>query len=236
MRQRFCIILSVLCSVGCATSVFALDQTSTNFQNKNSTFAPAVFDATSPNFVIKGSIDSIVGDSASPNFKNLSGIPMVEAVAIPSPAPGSGVGGGGGGVGGGGIPVPIFSFQGLTFKSEQMLAGTRYSGATMLVNGSSNGVTYADAIHWQRDIPLFLGLNDIRVQAQAGGNFSSIVGGTIERLLIGDVNRSRRVDDADLSLFSRAWKKYTFFADFNEDRVINDADLSLLASHWTASY
>ncbi len=43
---------------------------------------------------------------------------------------------------------------------------------------------------------------------------------------------SRFVDDADLSLFTRAWRQYSLFADFNEDQRIDDQDLSLLVSHW----
>ena len=96
---------------------------------------------------------------------------------------------------------------------------------------------FVDHLRWKKDMPLFLGYNDLSVHAEtAAGNKSAVVGGQIHRMLIGDVNVSRRVDDADISLFSRAWHKYTFFADFNEDGLVDDVDLSLLASHWLNYY
>lgn len=107
----------------------------------------------------------------------------------------------------------------------------------MIVNGSSNGVTFPSPNRWQLDLPLFLGFNDIVVQGKdSSGNTSPIIGGQVQRLLIGDVNTDHTVNDRDLSLFTRAWKKYTPFADFNEDGLVNDVDLSLLASHWGLSY
>ena len=118
----------------------------------------------------------------------------------------------------------------------QRLSGERALNAAVLVNGSSNGVRYPSTTTWERDLPLFLGTNQIVVQAASGTVKSTFTGGTIERLLIGDVNRSRVVDDFDLSLFTRAWKKYNAIADFNEDGKINDYDLSLLAAYWGRSF
>jgi len=85
-------------------------------------------------------------------------------------------------------------------------------------------------------MPLFLGTNVIQMQAKNTQGASDMLTGAIDRLLIGDVNRSRNVDDADLSLFTRAWKTYKLLADFNEDALIDDADLSLFVNHWGNSY
>ncbi|MBU1629471.1 hypothetical protein KKD88_00130, partial [Patescibacteria group bacterium] len=149
----------------------------------------------------------------------------------------------GGGGGGGGatttpstvfVPPPTLNFRSPTFFSHRRIYGTRdVAVQAILVNDSSVGVKLTAPIDWEKDMPVFLGYNDLYVQAQdSGGNKSATVYGQLKRMLIGDVNDSHRVDDVDLSLFTRAWKEYTFFADFNEDNVIDDLDLSLLASHW----
>ena len=64
-------------------------------------------------------------------------------------------------------------------------------------------------------MPLFLGYNDLSVHAEtAAGNKSAVVGGQIHRMLIGDVNVSRRVDDADISPLSRELGTSTLFRGF----------------------
>jgi hypothetical protein len=235
-------------SLSYAGFVLATDQSSPNFQNKDATFAPAVFNESSPNFQINGSVDSIVGSADSPNFTVKSGVPLNDGGAAPIPPPPSGGGGGGLSAGSGSgtgslpppsstVPSPTLSFHSPTFKSHQVIGGSRDASTSVLVNGSENGVTYPDSTHWLFDLPLFLGLDDIRVEARSSsGSYSFPYGGTIERMLIGDVNKNHIVDDVDLSLFTRAWKKFNFFADFNEDGRIDDADLSLLASHWGLRY
>jgi hypothetical protein len=107
-----------------------------------------------------------------------------------------------------------------------------------LVNGSERDVRYPGDGTWERILPLFYGPNLVLVRAERGGLASKDVSGQPLRMLIGDVDGSRFVDDADLSLLSSAWRKqaYEEMADFNEDRVIDDADLSLMASHWNAFY
>lgn len=246
--------------------VFTLAQSSTNFQSSDSSFAPAVFEASSPNFQINGAIDSIVGASASPSYTIKHGVPLKDPtvpVVTPPPPPSGGGGGAGGGPGGGAITpaptptatttspggvlkAPTLIYRSPTFKSTQSIGGSFESDAkTVTVNGSSNGVNILPNRYWQRLFPLFVGYNDIRVQAVNGSNGTSVViYGQIERMLIGDSSRElgitkhHVVDDVDISLFTRAWKKYSFFSDFNEDNLIDDIDLSLLASHWslTADY
>lgn len=245
---------------GMASLANAQTVTSPNFINSDSATVPAVFSAASPNFSVEASVEALVGNAVSPNFGLISGVPLTTPPVVTPPPPTPPPAGGGGGGGGGGgpilpsapptttppvtppggytIPNPTLQYRQYTFKSVQTVKGTYPKEATRIeVNGSSNGVTLFDPLSWKRDLPLFLGLNTVYVQAKDNGQgVSEIITGTIERILIGDVNRSRRVDDIDLSLFTRAWKTYTFFADFNEDGIIDDADLSLLASHWNASY
>lgn len=217
----------------------AQTQTSSNYQNVGSTFAPAAFDANSSNYQINGSVEMMTGDAQSTNYRTQSGVPLVEGEENPSPSGGSQSGGssgnGGGGLSQGAPPAdPIFTYKNPTFLSHQLIQGRRDSQWThIVVNGSENGVILYPDLTWERDIPLFLGVNALVVQAQsASGVRSRAVGGEISRLLIGDVNSDKIVDDADLSLFARAWKKYTFFADFNEDSKVDDADLSLLVAYW----
>lgn len=244
--------------------VLAQTQTSASFQSPDSSFAPAVFEATSPNFQINGAIDSIVGASASPSFNVKHGVPLKDpALPVTPPLPPPPPSGGGGGPGGGSLPpaptasttptpsggllrAPTLIYRGLTFKSLQSIGGSFESDATNItVNGSSNGVSILPNRYWQKQFPLFVGYNDIHVKAVNNSNGASvIIFGQIERMLIGDSSREMGitkhhvVDDVDLSLFTRAWKKYSFFSDFNEDNLIDDIDLSLLASHWslTADY
>jgi hypothetical protein len=226
--------------IGSAGFAFATDQNSVNFQNKNSSFAPAVFDVTSPNFHLNGSVEPIVGGASNLNFKVQSGVTLNEAAVPVPPAPAAG----GGGAGGlpastpGYVIVPTLNFIPFTFKSFQTIYGTRDAVSTQIwVNGSADGVRYPGGLRWERDLPLFLGADTVVIQAYGlNGVRSQYVGGIIERLLIGDVDRNHVVDDVDLSLFTRAWRKYTPYADFNEDGKIDDVDLSLLASHWGMSY
>lgn len=239
--RRDALVASFVIGVLATQTVFAADQNSANFQNLDSTFAPAVFSSQSSNFQINGSVEAIVGAGSSAGFTIYSGTPVqlptaqaVTPTPTPTPSTGGGGGGQGSGTGIGFVVPPTLMFRSPTFKSHQVIYGTRGSNdTTIFVNGSSNNVRYPSASTWEFDLPLFLGRNAIEVQGRIpSGYVTPIIGGEIERMLIGDVNRSHRVDDVDLSLFVRAWKVYTPFADFNEDGLINDVDLSLLVTHW----
>ncbi len=235
--------------------VFATDTSSTNYSNFDSTFAPgANVNQASTNYKMDASVEWIVGNQSSANFDiPPGGVPFPDPPApAPTPTPTTDGGAGGGGGGGGGapyapttstpsevtVPPPTLEVKTPTWKNHQVIGGKRdVTAAAIWVNGSTDGVEFIDTLRWKKDMPLFLGYNDLFVQAEtAAGNKSAVVTGQIHRMLIGDVNLSRRVDDVDLSLFTRAWHKYTFYADFNEDNVIDDADLSLLASHWLNYY
>lgn len=209
------------------------------------------FSQNSASFIVTASVGDLVGLSMSPSFSTIrSGVPFPDA-PLPVTTPTVGGGGGGGGPIPGtpsgfaptgttalGVNSPTLIYRSPTFLSHQVIGGTYDpKSARIVVNGSSNGVVLVSSDHWQLDLPLFLGVNAIYVYAEdSRGGRTAITYGEIERMLIGDVNRDHHVDDFDLSLFTRAWKKYNFFADFNEDGRIDDFDLSLLASHWGASY
>ena len=266
-RRYFIAFLFIVCFfVGVSTARFAFadDQTSANFVNNDSTFSPATFDASSPNFSLNSSLGSIVGVAESANFVMMQGVPLREPVPVvpptpPTPPTPSGPGG---------IPVtypdqtfppvvpgptttvpqpsslprieqnPTLQYQAYTFKSDQIISGTRRATDSVVwVNGSSEGVTYPDATHWKRELPLFIGPNLITVSSVGpDGTRSETIVGTIERLMVGDANRDHIVDDVDISLWTRGVKKYSVFADFNEDGKVNDLDLSLIASHWLMHY
>jgi hypothetical protein len=123
-----------------------------------------------------------------------------------------------------------------TFLGQKQVDGVVPDGATgILINGSSDGVVI-EGNRYHKTLPLFLGINQVDAQADFGnGQISKPVQASLERLLVGDMNRDRLVDETDLSLFTRAWKSkmYVFMGDFNEDGRVDDADLSLQVAHWT---
>lgn len=252
MRRSWIGFVTLLSFFLVQSAVLAADPASSNFQIQGSAFVPAVGEGASSNYGVASVIDPIVGESQSANWNVRSGQPVnasatVVVVTPPTTPPVITGGGAGGGAaeplplpatGSSTVPLPTFAYRSPTFASHQMIRGTYPAEATgVWVNGSTNGVSLLANQNWQRDLPLFLGINQVQVQSLDAANLpSSPVVGEIERMLIGDVNRDRRVNDLDLSLFTRAWTKYNVFADFNEDGKVNDIDLSLLASNWGRSY
>ena len=240
-------------SVALFTTAFpawAADQNSANFQNNSASFSPTTFDRTSPNFQLNASVDSIVGAAESANFQTMQGVPLREPIPTVTP-PGTGSGGlgavptnvvlplpGTSPQSTRQVPPPTLEYRRYTFASAQRIGGDRDSTVVYaLVNGSPEGLMYPTLWKWAMDFPLTLGRNLVTVQGVAAdGAKSQMIGGEIERLLIGDVNVDHVVNDIDLSKFTRATKKYTFFSDFNEDREVNTLDLSLIASHWLMSF
>jgi len=245
---------------GSAGLALALEQTSANYRNADPTTVPATFNLSSASYQVDASVESIVGDSGSANFNIRHGLPFKETVS-PTPTttpPGPGGGGGGGGgyygppststvptttppvVTPGKAKPPTLIYRSPTFLSRQIISGYRTAETKELtVNGSTNGVNLLANLFWNRELPLFVGYNEIRVQIKDTSDlYSDVIYGTVERMLVGDASRAHDkglvhvVDDVDISYFTRAWKKYDFYSDFNEDGKINDIDLSLLASHW----
>jgi len=233
--RRGLLIVTLILGIGCAGTAFAVDQSSANFQSRDSTFAPTVFDVASPNFSLNAAVEDIVTAVASNNFSAVDGVPLKEPPpSLPPPSGPSAPSGGGGAAYPDYLPPPTLQYRPYTFKSSQRIHGTRNAKTTAVwINGSDRTVTYPSDLEWQMELPLFLGANTVVAQGVGtNGARSTYTAGQPERILIGDVNRNHRVDDYDLSRFTRAWKKYSFFADFNEDGNVDDADLSLLTSHW----
>lgn len=177
------------------------------------------------------------------------------------PGPGGGGGGGGGGgytpppatttppvvtttppvvTPSGTAKSPTLLYHSQTYLSHTLIYGKLgTAGDVLIVNGSQNGVKYLADLGWQLDMPLFVGYNEIRIQVKNSiGQYSDVIAGTVERMLVGNGSRLtdkgnvHTVDDVDISLFTRAWKKFDFYSDFNEDGKIDDFDLSLMVSHW----
>jgi hypothetical protein len=245
--RRFGTFLLV-CSLLPVRLVFAQSASSTNFQNTDSSILPLIVNVQSGNFQIDGSVEPIVGFTQSGSFELEAGSqnPSGTTVVVTPPPP-SGGGGGGSGGGGGGIPLPTtgptlepaptIDPRNWTYKATALIQGSRGAvGAIILLNGSDLAVVYPSEQRWERNLPLGLGDNAIQVRAKLGDRLSAVVTGVVHRRLIGDVNDDRVVDDVDLSLFTRHWRRYDNQSDFNEDGMIDDIDLSLLASHWGRRY
>lgn len=135
---------------------------------------------------------------------------------------------------------PTLLYHSQTYLSHTLIYGKLgATGDVLTVNGSQNGVKYLSDLGWQLDMPLFVGYNEIRIQVKNSiDQYSDVIAGTVERMLIGNGSRltdktvEHVVGDVDISLFTRAWKKYDFYSDYNEDGKIDDIDLSLMVSHW----
>ncbi|HWQ99566.1 MAG TPA: hypothetical protein VN397_01815 [Candidatus Methylomirabilis sp.] len=235
---------SVLTVFAVVTVVFAVDQTSTNFQNFDSSAIPTQFIQTSGNYRVDGSVEPIVSKSNSGSFIVEHGSALKEGTPpvtppTPTPTPSGGSGGGGGG----GAPpaaagplVLTLDYRSPTFQRTQQISGSKDTAITrMLVNGSPNGVVLLSSL-WQRVVPLFLGQNTVTVQGITASGQLKALRGAIQRLLIGDANVDRVVDDYDLSLLSRSWKTATFMTDYNENGTVDDYDLSLLIANWGVIY
>ena len=85
----FARVLACVFGLVAASSVFAVDQSSSNFQNTDPTFVPSFFHATSGNFQVSGSLEPIVGLSTTTTFHLRHGVLLKEVVtpAPPSPTP-----------------------------------------------------------------------------------------------------------------------------------------------------
>lgn len=220
---------------------FAQTASSPNFQNSDPSVLPLIVNTQSGNFSIDGSVDPIVGTAQSGSFTVEGGTQEDPGTVPNTPQPGAG-----GSVANGGqvlfqaenpLQAPTIAPIVWTYRSTVMVTGTRGSSdVPIFFNGSENGVRYPNSREWARSLPLGLGNNAIFVQAKAVNRVSIVVEGVARRRLIGDVNDNQVVDDVDLSLLSRHWKKYDRQSDFNHDEEINDYDLSLLAGHWGMSF
>lgn len=238
---RIALLLSVM-----PTVVFAQSGTSSQYNGYNLGTTPATVQASSPNYILNGSLEPIVGETpTSTNYQGGAGAPKpFTPTSTITP-----VGGPTGGIptypsdplglwtqpGSALVVKPTILHRPWTYLSTGKVFGSRgTAGATILLNQSSQGIEYPSSIAWEKARhPLFLGNNTLVAQAQVSGAYSYPVQSVMRRRLQGDYNDSQYVDDIDLSLFSRAWEHNAdIYADFNEDGVVDDVDLSLLVSHW----
>lgn len=120
-----------------------------------------------------------------------------------------------------------------TYLSSLLFFGVKQSDASVLVNGSSEGVSYLTDYRWQKTISLQLGNNSVAIQAQNGNGVSGIETLTMLRRKAGDVNYDNAVNDYDFSLLANHWNANYPLADFNEDGTVNDYDLSIMGGFWT---
>lgn len=240
--SRRMLVMGTLLGLGLipAGIVVAQNSSSTNFQNLNSSVIPLIIKTNSSNFSVDGSVESIVGSAQSGSFKNETGAQR-DPGSLPTPPIPSG--------GGGGVPTTsliagsvlepppsIFPIEWTYLRNKTIRGGRGIRDVLIFINGSPRDIDYPNAELWQRDLPLGLGDNEIFVQSKSGSLMSLMVRAIIHRRLIGDVNDNRFVDDVDLSLLTRHWKRFDRQSDFNEDGLIDDVDLSLLASHWGRFY
>lgn len=119
-----------------------------------------------------------------------------------------------------------------TYTSEILIFGTKSVGASVAVNGSSEGVIYATDSRWQKYQALALGLNAIAIKSSGANGDSAEVSVTVKRRKIGDANDDGSVNDYDFSLFANHWHQAWQASDFNEDGQTDDYDLSLMGAYW----
>ncbi len=93
MFRKGALFVFLLLGLSTARSTFAVDQSSTNYQNIGATFAPIVKDVASTNYLMTASVDAIVGLSLSPSYSIRSGVPINDTnpVVVVPPVCGNGV-------------------------------------------------------------------------------------------------------------------------------------------------
>lgn len=232
MKYAF-IAFVVLFGIAPALFVYAQSGSSAQYQSFDMGTVPATVEASSPGYVLNGSVEAIVGEGLiSPNYQGGAGAPVPQGAVTPSPNPTPSTIGGLGGLGD--SRAPTLRHRIWTYLPTGFINGERgEAGAIVFLNDSTVGIEYSGALQWQKSAhPLGLGNNLLSARAQYGQQYSERTESIMRRRLVGDVNDSQYVDDIDLSLFSRAWGKSIPEADFNEDGKVDDLDLSLLASHW----
>ncbi|HBK34702.1 TPA: hypothetical protein DDZ01_01765 [Candidatus Uhrbacteria bacterium] len=153
-------------------------------------------------------------------------------------------GGGGGGGGGGGTarvapnpPTVDEEVEETTFSygSSFVLYGDRPDGTTVLVDGSSTGVTYPTTTTWQVTLSLAYGSQSYAVTTESVYGESSETIFSLYRRLIGDLTEDDTVNDYDLSIFVHLWSSDDTEGDFNQDGDVDDYDFSMMVSRWGMS-
>lgn len=234
-RLIFLLSLAMLILGWNVFAIQAQSQSSSNYQNTDSSVIPAEIIQSSTNFKIQAAINAIVGTGNSTGFMEEVGSQTPPGVVTAATTT---TGGGGGSAGNPQVTPLLLTLQyhTPTYLSTQKIFGNKDSNIVRVtVNGSDQGVII-DGGTWNMQKPLFLGENSIILQGYTTFNTSKQITGSIDRLLSGDVNRDGEVGDADLSLLVRDWKTSRFRSDFNEDGIVGDADLSIQFAYWTNTY
>lgn len=123
-----------------------------------------------------------------------------------------------------------------TYKSSLLLWGTKSSNTTtVLVNNSSNGISYPSSTTWQVQVQLAQGANTYSVVGKdSNGNSSAIQSITINLHRVGDINGDNVIDITDLSIFGVDWQNSgslnNLLSDMNGDNKVDLTDFSIMAS------
>ncbi len=91
MFRRGALFVLILIGLTGARFAFAVDQSSTNYQNIGPTFAPTVKDISSASYLMTASFDAIVGLSISPSYSLRNGVPINDTNPVVPPVCGNGV-------------------------------------------------------------------------------------------------------------------------------------------------
>jgi hypothetical protein len=120
-----------------------------------------------------------------------------------------------------------------TYREEFPVSGYIRPGDTVLINGEEAGVHYYPNRVWRISLPLQMGENTFRIRLKNDAGEGGEVMLVVYRRIRGDTNGDGRVNDVDLSRFTRRWRTADPVADFNSDMMVDDYDLSMLSAHWT---
>lgn len=122
-----------------------------------------------------------------------------------------------------------------TYNSSIVLTGSKLATvSTVLVNNSSQNVTFPTSTTWRYTGTLTNGNNNFTVVGRdASGNTSTPTSLTVALRRLGDINGDNVIDLADVSLFGTDWRKTGnlthFLSDMNGDGTVNLTDFSIIA-------
>ncbi len=120
-----------------------------------------------------------------------------------------------------------------SYRNSIVLSGSKDKSTTeVLVNGSSEKVTYPTDSSWKVIVSLSYGLNTFRAKAKNGSETSGESIYALVRRIPGDVTEDGRVDDYDLSKLTLLWGGQDAEGDFNESGKVDDYDFSMMVARW----
>lgn len=219
----------------CYSATVTFAATSPGYQIDSDQVGPNQFRQSSSNYIIDGSIDTIVGqiDGTAYNVEQGSGTRIEADGVVVNP--------GGGGGGGNNCSAPTnFTVASSTcnraYKNLTVVKGTKDNNTSFVfINNDLSGVSFPTPTTWNKMVFLQPGENKLEIYAQNDcGLTTEKIMLILQKLRMGDVNNDGKTDDYDLSLLTRKWTTAKdCFTDFNKDDVTDDYDLSLLAAAWS---